>query len=120
MIRRPPRSTRTDTLFPYTTLFRSPPVDRDRLAGQIIAAVREQDDKEILKLGHRAVTTQRHGVGARRARSGVGDGVELLARAFGGEGPRRGGVEALDIGPPPDSERHRQRERKSKRLKSRQ
>src|SRR3546814_6626187 len=27
MIRRPPRSTRTDTLFPYTTLFRSPPGD---------------------------------------------------------------------------------------------
>src|SRR3546814_1040486 len=25
MIRRPPRSTRTDTLFPYTTLFRSCP-----------------------------------------------------------------------------------------------
>src|SRR3546814_16246148 len=25
MIRRPPRSTRTDTLFPYTTLFRSVP-----------------------------------------------------------------------------------------------
>src|SRR3546814_10375126 len=25
MVRRPPRSTRTDTLFPYTTLFRSPP-----------------------------------------------------------------------------------------------
>src|SRR3546814_17413420 len=30
MIRRPPRSTRTDTLFPYTTLFRSP-VKPDRL-----------------------------------------------------------------------------------------
>src|SRR3546814_11038131 len=35
MIRRPPRSTRTDTLFPYTTLFRSrriqqQAVDRDR------------------------------------------------------------------------------------------
>src|SRR3546814_5063545 len=27
MVRRPPRSTRTDTLFPYTTLFRS---DQDR------------------------------------------------------------------------------------------
>src|SRR3546814_8506131 len=27
MIRRPPRSTRTDTLFPYTTLFRSGAVD---------------------------------------------------------------------------------------------
>src|SRR3546814_12765939 len=26
MIRRPPRSTRTDTLFPYTTLFRSGPI----------------------------------------------------------------------------------------------
>src|SRR3546814_19981598 len=25
MIRRPPRSTRTDTLFPYTTIFRSTP-----------------------------------------------------------------------------------------------
>src|SRR3546814_5171472 len=38
MIRRPPRSTRTDTLFPYTTLFRSavgiadPGVDRHRRA----------------------------------------------------------------------------------------
>src|SRR3546814_9844042 len=28
MIRRPPRSTRTDTLFPYTTLFRSPGATR--------------------------------------------------------------------------------------------
>src|SRR3546814_17588520 len=27
MIRRPPRSTRTDTLFPYTTLFRSEALD---------------------------------------------------------------------------------------------
>src|SRR3546814_10279503 len=30
MIRRPPRSTRTDTLFPYTTLFRSPSYQRRR------------------------------------------------------------------------------------------
>src|SRR3546814_2123060 len=29
MIRRPPRSTRTDTLFPYTTLFRSAHGTRD-------------------------------------------------------------------------------------------
>src|SRR3546814_16021611 len=28
MIRRPPRSTRTDTLFPYTTLFRSAEIRR--------------------------------------------------------------------------------------------
>src|SRR3546814_20196429 len=30
MIRRPPRSTRTDTLFPYTTLFRARAPDRVR------------------------------------------------------------------------------------------
>src|SRR3546814_2308018 len=33
MIRRPPRSTRTDTLFPYTTLFRSGPGGGDRASG---------------------------------------------------------------------------------------
>src|SRR3546814_1343403 len=33
MIRRPPRSTRTDTLFPYTTLFRS-----GRFVGMVAAA----------------------------------------------------------------------------------
>src|SRR3546814_2276274 len=40
MIRRPPRSTRTDTLFPYTTLFRSvsPMISRRELlaAGAIL------------------------------------------------------------------------------------
>src|SRR3546814_7267575 len=36
MIRRPPRSTRTDTLFPYTTLFRSR--EEIDLAGQCIAS----------------------------------------------------------------------------------
>src|SRR3546814_6403688 len=34
MIRRPPRSTRTDTLFPYTTLFRALEV-RDHELGQV-------------------------------------------------------------------------------------
>src|SRR3546814_4819016 len=41
MIRRPPRSTRTDTLFPYTTLFRS----HDRPAGH-------QRRREDPHLGH--------------------------------------------------------------------
>src|SRR3546814_8648713 len=36
MIRRPPRSTRTDTLFPYTTLFRS-------VRNLLFAAVRARD-----------------------------------------------------------------------------
>src|SRR3546814_2744454 len=34
MIRRPPRSTRTDPLFPYTTLFRSARFERVDLQGQ--------------------------------------------------------------------------------------
>src|SRR3546814_20055556 len=41
MIRRPPRSTRTDTLVPYTTLFRSRragPRDDARLSGNRVAA----------------------------------------------------------------------------------
>src|SRR3546814_20322317 len=35
MIRRPPRSTRTDTLFPYTTLFRSDQLRQDDGAGHV-------------------------------------------------------------------------------------
>src|SRR3546814_10713977 len=37
MFLRPPRSTRTDTLFPYTTLIRSP---RDDLRGQLVVIAR--------------------------------------------------------------------------------
>src|SRR3546814_2348796 len=43
MIRRPPRSTRTDTLFPYTTLFRS-----QSLLGPLHAAVLPHDVAEFL------------------------------------------------------------------------
>src|SRR3546814_1504945 len=38
IIRRPPRSTRTDTLFPYTTLFRSRPLGHHRRAGLAAAS----------------------------------------------------------------------------------
>src|SRR3546814_11504034 len=40
MIPRPPRSTRTDTLFPYTTLFRS-----NRLAQRVVAALSVQTSR---------------------------------------------------------------------------
>src|SRR3546814_19547634 len=47
MIRRPPRSTRTDTLFPYTTLFRSP---AGSIGGESTAALlREARDDEGVK-----------------------------------------------------------------------
>src|SRR3546814_4670789 len=46
MIRRPPRSTRTDTLFPYTTLFRSALVEVVRGVGREVGidAVGAADD----------------------------------------------------------------------------
>src|SRR3546814_16888294 len=43
---RPPRSTRTDTLFPYTTLFRSAGHEPGRIA-QYSAAIRAGDDRQI-------------------------------------------------------------------------
>src|SRR3546814_19781516 len=40
MIRRPPRSTRTDTLFPYTTLFRSEGRDRPQRHHLVLKPIR--------------------------------------------------------------------------------
>src|SRR3546814_10103869 len=58
MIRRPPRSTRTDTLFPYTTLFRSvsgrePFIPRPPCAASVPSRVhvdrrRRRNDHELL------------------------------------------------------------------------
>src|SRR3546814_1439786 len=47
MIRRPPRSTRTDTLFPYTTLFRS----RRSSAALGVPAGGARDDAEGRRVG---------------------------------------------------------------------
>src|SRR3546814_16757950 len=52
MIRRPPRSTRTDTLFPYTTLFRASPVRRRRLA---VANLFHSRDKRAMSLPYPAL-----------------------------------------------------------------
>src|SRR3546814_4465391 len=49
MIRRPPRSTRTDTLFPYTTLFRS----RNPPDLVLVEAERHQFTHRLLRLGER-------------------------------------------------------------------
>src|SRR3546814_7899045 len=48
MIRRPPRSTRTDTLFPYTTLFRSH--DRPRMIGAVLKQA--EDLLETMQVAH--------------------------------------------------------------------
>src|SRR3546814_16131017 len=54
MIRRPPRSTRTDTRFPYTTLFRSPAARRCRrpLASNRIGGAEDQVP-EVRSVGER-------------------------------------------------------------------
>src|SRR3546814_13922373 len=55
MIRRPPRSTRTDTLFPYTTLFRS----AARPAWQHAAASR-RDVRQPDRCGAAAARSEEH------------------------------------------------------------
>src|SRR3546814_1223226 len=56
MIRRPPRSTRTDTLFPYTTLFRSSLADAEQRRVAIVAL-----DVEFLGVAIGAVDAHRLG-----------------------------------------------------------
>src|SRR3546814_16056571 len=56
MIRRPPRSTRTDTLFPYTTLFRSPilplrPVGANGETGAASIGVIDLDVRRPIRCG---------------------------------------------------------------------
>src|SRR3546814_2424566 len=64
MIRRPPRSTRTDTLFPYTTLFRSQDAARARDPRCHPAAHRAGSDRRHRSArrtaGRRAVRSEEH------------------------------------------------------------
>src|SRR3546814_3720252 len=53
MIRRPPRSTRTDTLFPYTTLFRSDSEVEAAIQEQLLELMR---DKTVIAIAHRLST----------------------------------------------------------------
>src|SRR3546814_4460578 len=51
MIRRPPRSTRTDTLFPYTTLFRSVvPVEQRGGIGEVLVRNLVPRDRQLPEL----------------------------------------------------------------------
>src|SRR3546814_14480702 len=88
MIRRPPRSTRTDTLFPYTTLFRS-------FVGGVPGngrfhdlAVRFVEDGDLRPLAFAHLTAQ-------RLRLLVGHpGARMVARPFGAE-PQPEAIDAL-------------------------
>src|SRR3546814_15848423 len=53
MIRRPPRSTRTDTLFPYTTLFRSDEIAQEILRDIVDHPRLHRADKPLERVGGR-------------------------------------------------------------------
>src|SRR3546814_20475067 len=87
MIRRPPRSTRTDTLFPYTTLFRS---------ADLRAILIRRRTTEVNDVGHGLLLCNEHkgtppplpghgGSGRQKAqiRCGSEDNLESLDRSRG-------------------------------------
>src|SRR3546814_4341211 len=74
MIRRPPRSTRTDSLFPYTTLFRSVALEIDGFEG----AGGGGGGRWILRIATGNKDLRRHGAVDRA-------GVEVGAAERGGE-----------------------------------
>src|SRR3546814_14054871 len=95
MIRRPPRSTRTDTLFPYTTLFRSSSttVSVPRKRGSSGARKRNSSSCSRLasrlspaKVAERCPASSRHAVSSIRDRKSdvegkcVSEGVDLGGR----------------------------------------
>src|SRR3546814_649453 len=88
MIRRPPRSTRTDTLFPYTTLFRS--TKRERLE----EVERELENPDVWNDPERAQTLGRE----RSLLDKTVNGIRELTEGLGGAG------ELLDLAEAEDDE----------------
>src|SRR3546814_817622 len=94
MIRRPPRSTRTDTLVPYTTLFRSGPVmmlllGESRVARR--ASPQSASDEEIIKFDQSrdgdAGRTELHAPAGDRVQHPRGDGDDDSRRRLGMDEP---------------------------------
>src|SRR3546814_1449563 len=98
MIRRPPRSTRTDTLFPYTTLFRS-----------LHLAAEPALTKQLLDIGLTGVAFETvelpNGdlpllapMSIVAGKIGVQVGTHLLHQPMGGMGKLRGGLPSTERG----------------------
>src|SRR3546814_18323843 len=93
MIRRPPRSTRTDTRFPYTTLFRSPSA-LDRLIFPLTVAIAPRQLAEFRRLvalsrgqplaAHRATSRPYRIIRGLRVIDALGEGASLrsIGEAF--------------------------------------
>src|SRR3546814_8185498 len=96
MIRRPPRSTRTDTLFPYTTLFRSIAAAQRRIEARVVAVAAQEvphvrraaDDVHPIEKGEAAIAfpgsaeiadpLRRTGFAVRRAGHRSGQQLEVI------------------------------------------
>src|SRR3546814_9680347 len=115
MIRRPPRSTRTDALFPYTTLFRSQRDiaahrmrdDRQRAEVELMDQLREIVDEAV----HVVIAVGRPGAVAMSAQVGCDDMIAAL-QLFGDPVPVAAMVAAAV------DEQQRRGDRKSTRLNS--
>src|SRR3546814_19085341 len=104
MLRRPPRSTRTDTLFPYTTLFRScgnlcaDVRPRPRRSGQLLdrtgevarldQAARDRGRLVVRRAGFPYLVATRRHAQRRRQLPKPPSGKERRDRKSGGEGKR--------------------------------
>src|SRR3546814_10829006 len=109
MIRRPPRSTRTDTLFPYTTLFRS---DRQphqpsiadtfqRLQGNDRSSdctnancTRQKSGRVLASLLVESLILPRQRSVTQGGRHRVNDMIGIVPRGFGGHDPSFPGASA--------------------------
>src|SRR3546814_14835171 len=100
MIRRPPRSTRTDTLFPYTTLFRS-----------LAAAELARDDDE-----HPAEAEQRGGDRAPPDPLAEEDGGHVEREQWRDEGERDRLCHRQPRERPEEAERHHRDEQRAQRM----
>src|SRR3546814_1944334 len=66
MIRRPPRSTRTDTLFPYTTLFRSSHdrlIERNKITAEKMDSLIEKTESSVADI-HRPIAASKSSTSA--------------------------------------------------------
>src|SRR3546814_17742874 len=83
MIRRPPRSTRTDTLFPYTTLFRSAAIEAaaelDPHPRPAAPDAREEAAIERPRLGFHQSRLHLHACRAQALETLAVDGLERVA-----------------------------------------
>src|SRR3546814_12442464 len=105
MIRRPPRSTRTDTLFPYTTLFRSVAVDLEQLAGHLDVGEVLAEAGQVLPVDGAAVAVEQAGPGEHVAAGA--DRPDVGAAAVGLTQPARkaAGIDGVHLGAARSEER---------------